>query len=354
MAKAYNNRGLVLAEQQQLSAAIASYDQAIAIDPHFCDAYWNKALALLLSGDWGAGWELYDKWGWSGEHKRGNRREFSAPVWHGIEPLKNKTIFLYPEQGLGDSIQFCRYVTSLSLMGARVILQAPKPLYRLFSRLVGVAELISGNDPVPASDFQLPLLSLPLAFKTDVSSVPFARSYLKADESKAARWSTRLGPKTKIRIGVVWSSVSTFKDDALRSMDLARFQSALPASKFDIICLQKEIKGSDKDALAHRADIRFIGDALDDFDETAAVIQNLDLVISTCTSVPHLSGAMGVPTWVLLAHTPDWRWLLNRDDSPWYRSVKLYRQGADWDWDPVLKKVHADLLELRVAPLQGI
>jgi len=350
MAKAYNNRGLVLAEQQQLSAAIASYDQATSIDPHFCDAYWNKALALLLCGDWVAGWELYDKWGWSGEHKRGNRREYSAPAWYGIESLQNKSIFLYPEQGLGDSIQFCRYVTSLSLMGARVILQAPKPLYSLFRRLVGVTELISANDPVPVSDFQLPLLSLPFAFKTDIESIPFARSYLKADESKVARWSARLGPRTRLRIGVVWSSMSTFKDDAQRSMALALFESALPTSKFDIICLQKEIKDSDKEALAQRVDIRFIGDQLDDFDETAAVIQNLDLVISTCTSVPHLSGAMGVPTWLLLTHTPDWRWLLHRDDSPWYRSVKLYRQGADWDWGPVLKEVRADLLEFQVAP----
>ena len=266
------------------------------------------------------------------------------PIWQGTESLQDKTIFVYPEQGFGDSIQFCRYVKGLSSLGARIVLQAPKPLFKLFSRLEGVTALISAQDAVPTSDFHIPLLSLPFAFKTEVDSVPLSTPYIKPDNSKVAKWANRLGKKTKLRIGVMWSSTSNYKNDAQRSMDFVQFQSALPAEGFEIVCLQKEIKPADKDAVTRRTDLRLVGADLHDFDETAAVIQNLDLVISTCTSVPHLSGAMGIPTWVLLAHTPDWRWLLHREDSPWYGSVRLYRQDADWNWDPVLARVRADLL----------
>jgi DNA-binding transcriptional LysR family regulator len=176
--------------------------------------------------------------------------------------------------------------------------------------------------------------------------VPFSIPYLKADKNKVSKWEGRLGEKTKLRVGVVWSSMSNFKGDDLRSMAFDQFQLAFPVSVFDLICLQKEIKPADKEAVTQRADLLLIGDDLHDFDETAAVIESLDLVVSTCTSVPHLSAAMGVPTWVLLAHTPDWRWLLHREDSPWYGSVKLYRQDADWDWAPVLARVRADLLRM--------
>jgi hypothetical protein len=199
---------------------------------------------------------------------------------------------------------------------------------------------------LPAFDYQCPLLSLPLAFKTDLNTIPPAPKYLTSDGENFTKWQTKLGEKSKLRVGLVWSSVSSFKNDHIRSITLLELLSALPKEGFEYICLQKEIKEIDKDTLKANPQIKFFGDLLNDFSDTAELIKCLDLVISTCTSVPHLSCSLGKETWIMLSYVPDWRWLLDRDDNPWYTSAKLYRQEKIGDWSSVLEKVKSDLEKL--------
>ena len=272
-------------------------------------------------------------------------RNFSAPLWLGKEPLKGKTILLYAEQGLGDTLQFCRYVPLVAGMGATIILEVQPALVELLKCLEGVSRIISKGDTLPVVDLQCPLLSLPLAFNTALATIPAATSYLYNDKQKVTEWQELLGSKTRPRVGVVWSSVSGFNSDAGRSMPLATFLSALPKNGVDYICLQKEIKDSDRETLEASPHISFTGNRLNDFSDTAALIDSVDLVISTCTSVPHLSCALGKPTWLVLAHVPDWRWLLDRKDSPWYPTVKLYRQDKAGQWGTVLGRIKQDLTD---------
>ena len=342
-ADAFCNRGNTYQELRQLELAHRDYDQAIALRAENAQAYWNKSLAFLLSGDFLQGWPLYE-WRWKRKSFTSHKRDFTAPLWLGREPIKNKTILLYAEQGLGDAIQFCRYVRLVAAQGAKVILEVPGPLVSLLKNLKGVSQIVAYGDALPEFDFHCPLMSLPLAFKTTLVNIPSSDAYLKSGKKKVAAWHLRLGKKTKPRIGVVWSSVSNFKADSSRSISLDSFLQALPEGDFDYVCLQKVVKQSDISILKQRPDIRFVGDALTDTSETAALIECMDLVVSTCTSVPHLSAALGKPTWLMISFNADWRWLLNRSDSPWYQSVRLFRQETLNDWEEVLREIKCALL----------
>ena len=344
-ADAHNNRALVLRDLGRLDEALNSFSRAIAIAPMHADAHLNMGLTLLLKGDFKTGWELYE-WRWKAKGTNLQIPYFEKTMWLGAPSLFNKTILIHAEQGLGDALQFCRYLRLLKNRGARVLLAVHHTLQPLLQSLDGVDVFITKGDALPPFDYHCPLLSLPLAMQTDMQSIPGPQSYLRADANKVRDWAERLGNKTKPRIGVVWSSTSKFKGDAQRSMAFSQFQQALPIAGFQYVCLQKEIKDSDRGSFAERNDIMFFGDQMHDFSDTAALAENMDLIISTCTSVPHLSGAMGKSTWILLGHIPDWRWMLHRDDSPWYSRMKLYRQGADWQWDAVLRRVHQDLIAL--------
>ena len=345
----WSNKGMVLHELCCFDEAITHYDKALTLKPDYIEASWNKSLSLLLQGDFEHGLPLYENRWNSGKVSTiiGGKRFFNRPTWLGVQSLQGKKILLYGEQGLGDFIQFCRYTKLVSELGAKVILETPESLVGLMENLEGVSELlIKGKEP-PLFDYQCPLLSLPLALKTVVSTIPAQNHYLTSNPNKVSEWKVKLGEKKKKRIGLVWSSMSGFKQDSKRSLMLIDFVKALPVEGFEYICLQKELKECDKEFFESYKNIRFLGDALGDFADTAALIDNLDLVISTCTSVPHLSGALGKETWVLLSHTPDWRWLLDRDDSPWYPSMQLYRQSSIGDWDGVFDKVKFDLLNVR-------
>jgi len=338
------NKGWSLHELKRFDEAVAHFDKALSLDPHYHEASWNKSLSLLLQGDFVNGLPLYEsRWNIKIVSETAGKRDFDKPTWLGTESLQGKTILLYGEQGLGDFIQFCRYVKLVYDLGAEVILEVPQPLAGLMKDLEGVSQLVIKGEELPIFDYQCPLLGLPLALNTSISSVPASMSYIAVDPNKVAEWSIKLGKKTKKRIGVVWSSISNFKDDSKRSLKLIDFVKALPSEGFEYICLQKEIKDCDKDFFENYKNIRFFGDELEDLEDTAALIENLDLVISTCTSVPHLSGALGKETWILLSHVPDWRWLLERDDSPWYPSVKLYRQSEINNWNKALESIHLDL-----------
>ena len=345
-AKAWSNKGNVLSRLGFHKDALAHFDMALSIDPHYYDAIWNKSLSLLLQGDFENGLPLYEsRWHARNISKMAGKRTFSNPVWLGHESLKGKTILLYGEQGLGDYIQFCRYSKLVADLGGNVILEAPKTLAPLMESLEGITQIVEQGVVLPMFDYQCPLLSLPLAFKTDASSIPAEVPYLRPSSQQITKWTKKLGEKNRKRVGLAWSSVSGFRGDSDRSLLLEQFVEALPSEGIEFICLQKELKECDREFFNKYQKIKFVGEELHDFSETAALIENLDLVISTCTSIPHLSGALGKETWLLLSHSPDWRWLLDREDSPWYPNTKLYRQPTRGDWSTAFKKVKLHLSE---------
>lgn len=344
-AKAYFNRGAALAELKQLNAAVASYDKAIAIKPDYAEAYWNKSLALLLGGDFVNGLELHE-WRWKIDTFTYPKRNFPQPRWLGKESIAGKSILLHSEQGFGDTIQFCRYANLVSDLGARVIMEVETSLVGLLKELAGVSDLVVKSSPLPAFDYHCPLSSLPLAFKTDVNCIPSAPKYLSADTKKMTHWANRLGEKTKQRVGLVWSGNAEHKNDHNRSIILSELIQQLPPD-YQYVSLQDKVRDIDKSTLESRANILHFGGDLKDFTDTAALCELMDVVISVDTSVAHLGGALGKPTWVLLPFSPDWRWLLDRDDSPWYPSVKLYRQPSIGDWGSVFAKVKGDLAQFK-------
>ena len=342
--EAWSNKGVTLHELKRFDEAIAHYDKALSLRPDYHEASWNTSLSLLLQGDFENGLPLYEsRWDSDKVSEIVGKRFFREPTWLGKESLQGKTILLYGEQGLGDFIQFCRYVKLVSDLGAKVILEVPEMLASLMGGLEGLSQLVIKGKNLPFFDCQCPLVSLPLALNTRISSIPASIPYIPVHPNKVSEWGRKLGGKRKKRIGLVWSSMSNFKADSKRSLRLADFIKALPLEGFEYICLQKELKDCDREFFANYKSIRFFGDDLGDFSDTAALIKNVDLVISSCTSIPHLSGALGKETWILLSHVPDWRWLLNREDSPWYPSMKLYRQPSIGDWGSVLDKVKKDL-----------
>ena len=341
---AYSNRGMALQELKRLEAAVASFDQAIATQPESAEAHFNKSLALLLAGDFANGWQLYE-WRWDGSGLGKEKRQFSQPLWLGSDPIAGKTILLHAEQGLGDAIQFCRYAKLVAARGARVILEVPGPLVGLLDGLEGVSELVTTGAALPPFDCHCPLLTLPFAFKTNLANIPGHSAYLTADNTKLAAWFDRLGRKTRPRVGIVWSGSVVHKNDRNRSIPLSSVLPYLPDT-LEYVSLQREVRDVDQEILATHHSIRHFGDELVDFTDTAALCGLMDLVISVDTSVAHLSGALGRRTWVLLPYVPDWRWLLDRDDSPWYASLRLYRQDADRDWTRVFERVEADLAAL--------
>ena len=305
--------------------------------------HWNKALALLLAGDYAPGWALYE-YRWKNDETKHHRRDFAHPLWLGDTPLAGKTILLHAEQGLGDTIQFCRYAKHVAELGARVILQVQPSLLPLLGSVEGVAQLVGEGKALPEFDLHCPLLSLPHALRASVDCIPSHVSYLTADAVRVGQWQQRLGPRQRPRVGLAWSGAAGHDNDRNRSIALAELLRHLPAG-VDYISLQKDLRPADAAVIAGSA-LRHFGDDLRDFADTAALCELMDVVISVDTSVAHLAGALGRPTWVLLPHAPDWRWLLGTDRSPWYPTARLYRQGADGAWAGVLDRLAVDVAAL--------
>lgn len=336
-ADAHNNRGQVLRELMRYDEAVASYDRALALQPRHVMAHCNAASVRLLTGDFSRGWPEYE-WRWLKESVISANRMFRQPVWRGGDAIAGKTILLHSEQGLGDTIQFCRYVPLVVARGARVILEVQKPLVALTSGL-GAAQVVAKGDPLPDFDLHCPLLSLPLAFGTRLETIPSAQAYLAAPAAQSMQWQTRLAAAPRPRIGLAWSGRSGHERDRERSIGLRAFLPLLETGAA-IVSVQKEVRAEDASLLKERGDILHAGDELADFSDTAALMSQLDLVVSVDTSVAHLAGALGKPVWILVTHVPDWRWLLERDDSPWYPTVRLFRQDATCTWDGAIARVH--------------
>ncbi|MBT8623102.1 tetratricopeptide repeat protein [Polynucleobacter paneuropaeus] len=341
---AYVNRGIAYYLQQFPDQAIVNYDQALKITGHNPEALFNKGLALLMKGDLLGGFELYE-WRFRGGVKELQDIRFTNPIWDGTQSLANKSILLHGEQGLGDIIQFCRYVPLVARHGAKVILQVPEALKWLLSNLEGCSQVLTEGEQRPDVDYECALMSLPHLFKTTIETIPSPGAYIIADPQKIEHWERILGPKLKPRIGIVWSSVSAFTKDLARSIPLSQFITIVLPDKYEYICLQKIVKEDDIGILKSNPAIRFFGDDLSDMSDTAALIQTLDLVITVDTSVAHLAAALGKATWILNRLDSCWRWQLDRKDSPWYSCVKLYRQVNTGDWQTVLENVRTDLAE---------
>ncbi|NLC24869.1 MAG: tetratricopeptide repeat protein [Oxalobacter sp.] len=348
MVAAHCNYADLLYEVNRFDEAMAEWGKAIALDPNCYSAYFNNALLLMLYGRFEEGLPLYE-FRFKVNKPGPDELRFPGKVWLGEESLQGKTILLYHEQGLGDTIQFCRYARLVSARGAKVIMHVQAPLAALLKNLEGVDEFIVGprspDDVLPAFDVCCPMMSLPLALKTTLETIPGETPYLTADPEKTAFWETRLGRKTKPRVGLVWSGNPAYKNDHRRSILLAQLLPYLP-DNCDYISLQKPLADMDRAIFDNRPELKHYEDELNDFSDTAALCSLMDVVISVDTAVAHMSGALGRPTWIMLPFNPDWRWLLERRDSPWYPDVRLYRQNQPGNWDGVCEAVRSDLLGL--------
>jgi len=343
---ALNNLGSVLVDLDRPREALGYFDRAIAIDPGYAEAHLNNAINKLRLGDLQGGWIDYE-WRWKCPSQNLRDRWFDKPLWLGAEPIAGKVVLLHNDQGLGDALQFCRYVPLLRARGAEIILEVENPLKELFSNLPGISRCLTKGDPLPSFDFHCPLTSLPLAFSTTLDTIPSEVPYLPRVNEVAG---PRLGPSKRPRIGLVWSGNPNHLNDHNRSLPFRELLPLLDGVEAEFVSLQKNARPEDEALLRQRGDVLDLGPALRDFADTAAVVEQLDLVISVDTSVVHLTGGLGRPLWILLPHIPDWRWLLDRDDSPWYPTAQLFRQTATRDWAEVVARVRAALVDRIARP----
>jgi tetratricopeptide (TPR) repeat protein len=334
-------RGALLAELTRHQEAISSFDQADRLGPAHATTHFNRGLLHLTLGRFDSGWQGYE---WRLKVPEMAMAPVSqAPMWDGTAPVAGRTLLLTCEQGLGDTIQFCRYAPWLAQhRQARVAILAPASLRELMRTLPQDIQVISDGDPMPAFDLQCPLLSIPHRLNTALDSIVAQVPYLRADPARVSAWAQRLGPARARRIGLVCSGNPKHGNDRNRSIALARLAPLCQAG-VELHLVQKDLRQDDEAALQalgivdHR-------EQLHDFADTAALLACLDLVISVDTSVAHLAGALGVPLWLLLPASADWRWLLQRQDSPWYPSARLFRQPHPGDWDQPIANMHRQLL----------
>jgi tetratricopeptide (TPR) repeat protein len=340
-AEAFCSRGATLQALKRLDEALASYHKAIALNPHYADAYMDRAFIRLLMGRYHEGWPD-NEWRWKVKDSASKRPNIKTPTWQG-EDLSGRHILVFSEQGLGDVIQFVRFLPLLAERKCKVTLLAPAKLVSLLRLSSDQIEIVSELRSVESFDFQVPLMSLPLAFNTRLETIPSRTPYLFASPERLKVWEERLPKSRALRVGIGWAGNPIFSTDKSRSIGLPRFLPLLSVPGVQFISLQKDLRPGDEELLRQHPHVIHLGDRLDDFSDTAAVMSLLDLVISSDTAPVHLAGALGRPVWVLLRHVPDWRWLLDRDDSPWYPSARLFRQPVAGDWDSVVGKVIEEL-----------
>jgi tetratricopeptide (TPR) repeat protein len=356
-AEAHYNRGIALMDLQRCEEALASYDKAIALKPDYTDACWNQSLCFLLTGRFEQGWRQHE---WRKKLKKPlGLRSYPQPLWLGEDNIAGKTLFIYWEQGFGDTIQFCRYAKCAEELGAKVIFSVQQPLLELLKQLSPTIRIVGPLEEPADFDYHCPLLSLPLAFKTTVSNIPATVPYLKGNIEQSLFWKERLGEKSKPRVGLVWSGgfrpyqTESWTINNRRNIPLSKL-AVLKNPDIEFYSLQKgEPAESELADLVHRywdgPQIIDLTSQLRDFSDTAALVENLDLVISVDTATAHLAAAMAKPVWLLNRFDTCWRWFLERSDSPWYPTVKLYRQEKAGQWDDVVERIRSDLNGFRLA-----
>jgi len=335
--RAWNNRGRALQALNRHEEAIASFDKALAADRTYGDAHFNAAMSLLTCGNLQRGFSEYE-WRWKRTGMTDARRGYSGRLWLGEFPIDRRTILLSAEQGLGDTIQFVRYAPLLARMGAQVILEVQAELKELFSAVEGVSSCHARGETLPAYDLYCPLGSLPLALKTELSTIPAGIPYLHAGEAPLAKWRPTIEALPGKRVALAWAGHARHANDRNRSIDLKLLEPLIACEGASFFSIQRELRGDDATTLA-RLGVRDFGPQLADMTDTAAILALADLLISVDTSVVHLAGATGAEAWVMLPFTPDWRWTLTNERSPWYPTVQLFRQPEPGDWPDVIASV---------------
>jgi tetratricopeptide (TPR) repeat protein len=338
---AYVNLGVALRDLRRFDEALRVFKKAVQIDPNDAGARTNRAQTNLLLGEFEHGWREYE-WRW---RDGGQFHSFGPNAWRGESSLKGKTLLVFNEQGFGDTLQFVRFVDPLVASGVRVVLRVQDALLPLLADYPGVAAVVGEGSELPPFDLHCALLSLPHALAAYRSPIPASTPYLQADPARRCAWQARLGSTGDARrIGIAWSGSTWHTNDRNRSIALSAWQSALEcyAGRAEFVSLVKDVRAGDRDALS-RLPVVEVSDGLDTFADTAALIAELDLVICVDTAVAHLAGALGKPVWILLPYTPDWRWQLERSDSPWYPSARLFRQAERGDWNSAMAQVHEAL-----------
>lgn len=352
-ASAHANLGNALKEAGRLEEALTCYDLSLRLAPEVATTRWNRSLTLLHMGFYEQGWRDYE-WRW--QRSRARPRAFPRPLWEG-QPLQGSTIRVHPEQGLGDTLQFVRYCESLRDKGARVVLECPSPLMRLLDDWPGADRVIAEGADGGEFDFHVPLMSLAHRFGTTLDTIPARVPYLRAKPADAAEWGRVLegvAPQGATRVGLVWQGNPHHPWDRFRSIPFAKISALAPLEGVAFFSLQhgpggeqlhtSRRLGSDHhihDLHQHRPDGRF------DLADIAAVIENLDVVVTVDTAVAHLAGALGAKVWILVAGITDWRWLQHREDSPWYPTARIFRQEKIGRWRPVIERVRRELVHMR-------
>jgi Flp pilus assembly protein TadD len=345
-ADAINNLGVTFRMKGELESAVACYRRALEIRPDLVDAHVNLATVLLLLGDFKTGWPEYE-WRWW--YRQSGPRSFAQPRWQG-EPLEGRTILLYAEQGLGDTIQFIRYAHLVKERGGRVLVECQKALAPLLASCTSIDQLVVHGAPLPPFDLQLPLLSLPLVFGTTVATVPGNVPYLMAKGMLAEHWRQELDSVPGFRVGIAWQGNPETANDRCRSVPLVSFAPLAQAHGVRLISLQKGY-GSEQ---VREATTRFpiidwtsrLDESAGPFMDTAALMTSLDLVVTSDTVIAHLAGALGMPVWVALPFAPDWRWPMGREDSLWYPTMRLFRLRQPGDWGEVFERIAAEVSKL--------
>jgi tetratricopeptide (TPR) repeat protein len=352
-AEAHNNLANALADQGLLTEAVAAYNEALRLKPELAEAHKNLGMALLLLGDWRQGWAEYE---WRFQCKNLPFPTLPQPLWDG-SPLEGRTILLHAEQGLGDTLQFIRYAPQVQARGGRVLAACPALLLPLLKRCAGIDRLIPLGDPLPPVDVFAPLMSLPRILGASPTAAPGIPGdcganvpYLFADPRLIQRWQQELGPRSSggsFRIGIAWQGNPKNQGDRYRSVALEHFAPFARLPGVELLSLQKGPGTEQLATVAGRLPIADLGSRLDESDGafmgTAAVMKSLDLVITVDTAIAHLAGALAVPVWVALPVVPSWRWLLDRDDSPWYPSMRLFRQSRWGLWEDVFQRMTDEL-----------
>jgi Tfp pilus assembly protein PilF len=344
-ALAHLNLGVLLEESGDSAGALSAYASAAAADPDLVEARVNHGMQLLLAGRYAEGWEDYE-WRLRYPEYSGADAAAKAPRWDG-GALGSRTILLDAEQGFGDALQFLRYAPLVAARGGRVLVRCAPELATLVTGMAGVSQVVRRGETLPAIDAWCPLPSLPLAFGTTVASVPAEVPYLRADPAKAARWRERLAALPReCRVGLVWASQSGHRTAAAKSVALRELAQLCEVPGVRFYSLQLGAAARERETAPTGMRIADLSAQLADFSESAAAIENLDLVISVDTAAAHLAGAMGRPVWTLLKFAPDWRWLLGREDSPWYPTMRLFRQESPGDWRQPVARVQESLRAL--------
>lgn len=345
-AETHNNKGVVLQELERPDEALQSFARAIELNPGFADAWWNTSTSQLLLGQFEEGFRHHE-WRKRKSQPLGNR-SFPQPLWLGREDISDKTLLIHSEQGLGDTIQFCRYAILARTKAAQVIFAAPEALMRLLGDLHPSVRIVGLKSALPAFDHHVPLLSMPLALGTTLDTCPADIPYLRAERDRVEKWRERLGSQG-FRIGICWQGNRKGEVDIGRSFPLQCFERIAAIPNVRLISLQKNSGIEQLADLPAGMQVETLGSEFDSgpdaFVDSAAIMESLDLVITSDTAMAHLAGALGRPAWVTLKRVPDWRWLLDRSDSPWYPTLRLFRQTRRGDWRDVFDAMHAQLHE---------